>query len=74
MLKDIVGLARSRVARRKADAALTGKLAKDIGPEGIVGLRNMATYRSRIGSMVKAGRQQDAVRYSRAEAAKVRAQ
>lgn len=74
MLKDIVGLATSRIRRYKADRALTTKLVRDIGPEGIIGAKNMNTYTSRIGALVKAGKQEDAVKYSRIESAKVRKQ
>lgn len=74
MLKDIIGMATSRINRYKADSALTTKLVRDIGPEGIIGAKNMSTYTSRIGKMVRQGDQPGAVKYSRIESQKVKAQ
>jgi hypothetical protein len=71
IIKDLAGVIRSAVQRKKADSAYVGRLVKNIGSGGTLGEKNFNTHSRTIGGMVKAGQHQEAQRYSRTEANKV---
>ena len=71
MIKELVGLAKSKYSRMKADNALTEKLNSDIGSSSVIGQENFNKQYRTIKGLVNAGKQQEAVRYSRSQAVKV---
>ena len=61
----------AKMAEKKAEKALHSKLMKGF-PDGVVGLKNMATISKNLKSHIKAGKQEEALKYAKSQRAKIR--
>jgi len=71
-IKDISGMIGAKVRKVLVNRRLKMKLNDDIGPEGIVGLKNMDINYGRISRLVNADKQEEAAAYSKDQALQVK--
>jgi len=59
------------MTRKMNEQGIIRRLNNSIGPEGIIGMKNMATNQKAISGFVKSGKMQEAVDYVKGQKKKV---
>lgn len=73
-IKDIAGAVGAKVQNLAVNDRLARYLTDRIGPEGIVGMKNLKTHYDTISGLISQNKQEDAMKYSREQTAKVKQQ
>jgi len=70
-MKNLITFIKDTLKKRLDNRKLTTQLVNSIGPEGIIGLRNMDYYTKKIGKMIDKGDIEGAKVYAKDEKYKV---